>query len=137
MTNPPLWMQELIERVTDAVTPFDNSTELACHYYHSEQGGEEWEVTLFPDVPQFGGRLMGFQEKNALSIDIAELVQVFSSISNCNWQTQVIADDDEVGPHLSVEGEYESNNVWLRIASNPPTRLVGMTQCDRNTQRVE
>jgi hypothetical protein len=130
-------MRELVKRVTDAVTPFDDVTELACHFFHSTSNVEEWEITLFPDTPQFGGRLTNYSANNALSVDVFALMQVFGTISNCNWQSQVLADDDELGPHLSLEGEYEENNVWLRIASNPPSRLLNETHCDRNTQRVE
>lgn len=137
MTHPPLWLQDLIEQVTETVTPLAQPAELACHYFHSTSGDDEWEVTLFPETPQFGGRLTGYHTADALSVDVFALVQVFDLVSNCRWQTQVVASDDEIGPHLSVEGEYEGNNVWLRVASNPPSRLLKETHCDRNTQRVE
>ena len=151
MSNPLIWMQELINRVTDSVTPFDSATKLACHFFYST-GFDEWEVTLFPDSSQFGGRLADYLPANpqfdvsslgesqitdALSVDAFDLMQVFSSITDCSWQTKIVASDDDVGPHLSVEGEFEGNNVWLRIASNPPSQLLNAAPCDRNTQRVK
>jgi hypothetical protein len=137
MALPPNWMQELIDAVTDTVTPFDASLQLACHFYHSTEGFDEWEVTLFPDTTPLGGRLAHFSPSDALSVDAFELMQVFSSISNIRWQTKVVASDDDVGPHLSVEGDFHGNNVWLRIASNPPSQLLNEAPCERNTQRVK
>jgi hypothetical protein len=34
-----------------------------------------------------------------------------------------MAEDDQLGPHIGLEGEFEGNPVWLRITSESPDQF--------------
>ena len=56
-------------------------------------------------------------------VDLRDLTELFSEVTNFYWQSALAAPDDELGAHISLEGKFEGNWVWLRILAKAPRRF--------------
>ena len=126
MTEPAKWVNEFVTRVTDAMTMLNEPAEIACHFYWNESVGSdgEWEITLFAEPEMLGGRLDAYPIQPATSVDVVSVLTVFDSLDSCRWQSEAVTFDDDLGPHLSVEGTYQGHLIWLRLLSRAPESLV-------------
>lgn len=70
-------------------------------------------------------------------VDLRDLMEVFDAIESVYWQPQTMADDDEVGPHVGVEGIFEGHSVWLRITAEPPSQFESGRMVDVLANEVE
>ncbi len=120
MIRPPNWLAETVNRVATRFHSADSLAPLGCHYYHDEQHGI-WEVTIFVSRTEtVGGELDGKFTNSRFSVDLTGLESIFSEIERFSWQAASLGDDDDLGPHLAVEGRIKGHHVWLRIVANPP-----------------
>jgi hypothetical protein len=96
---------------------------LGCHYYYNEPA-EQWEVALFASNTEVvGGKRDGSLKPSRFSVDLQRVIAEFDSVSALHWQTLSMGPADELGPHLSLEGTFESRSVWLRILAHAPARF--------------
>lgn len=125
MVNSPGWVRELVDAVAEATTSINADGELGCHVYKNE-GIEpvEWEITIFGEPVQMGGRLAAFSTNPVFSIDVFSIATLFDTLISCRWQTSQIDSDDDLGTHLSVEGIQNGEAVWLRIVSQKPEAIA-------------
>lgn len=122
METAPQWLTELVDSIATASDSLQTESELGCHVYFAPENGE-WEITLFAEPPAWGGRLKPPQAPPVLSVDISRILRLFDRVSNCRWQTTELTADDDLGPHLSVEGDYRGHPVWVRLLSRKPSVL--------------
>ena len=125
MINSPSWVRELVDAVAEATTSINADGELGCHVYKSQSDElTEWEITIFGEPAQMGGRLAAFTTDPVFSIDVFSIVTLFDTLISCRWQTSQIDSDDDLGTHLSVEGIQNGEVVWLRIVSQKPEAIT-------------
>jgi hypothetical protein len=125
MTNSPSWVRELVDAVAEATTSINADGELGCHVYKNESiEPVEWEITIFGESAQMGGRLAAFATDPVFSIDVFSIATLFDTLISCRWQTSQIESDDDLGTHLSVEGIQNGEAVWLRIVSQKPEAIT-------------
>ncbi len=125
MTNSPSWVRELVDAVAEATTSINADGELGCHVYKNESIKPiEWEITIFGEPAQLGGRLAAFATDPVFSIDVFSIATLFDTLISCRWQTSQIDSDDDLGTHLSVEGIQNGEAVWLRIVSQKPEAIT-------------
>jgi hypothetical protein len=123
MPSPPDWLSHLADRVAEQFHATDVLSPLGCHFYHN-LALDQWEVTLFASKTEIvGGKLDGVATTSNFSLDLKETFQVFDEVTNFHWQTASLGPDDDLGPHVSVEGLFEGNSVWVRVLSNPPAQF--------------
>lgn len=117
----PAWMVEFTERVAEHLIPVEILAPLGCHYYQDDQ---VCEVTLFASKTEIvGGRYDGGRRVSRFQVDVAGILAVFESVTQVGWQPHLLGNHDELGPHLSIEGTYQSQSIWLRITAHPPRRF--------------
>lgn len=122
MISQPGWMRQFVDRVLSATAQIEVESETGCHVFRNSDG--EWEVTLFVDSSGDSRMQDLGLSRGALSIDVFELLPVFDELRACRWQSSPCGWDDDLGSHLSVEGTYEGQAVWLRIVSQMPACLA-------------
>ncbi len=124
MESAPNWLSELVSDVANSTDALGEPAEIGCHVFQNDQTAE-WEVTLFAERPEWGGRLAQLSTTPVLSVDVHAVEKAFDRVTGCRWQTAPIPSGDDLGPHLSVEGEFAGHSVWLRVLARKPAVLSG------------
>ncbi len=122
MEYAPEWLKALVSDVARSTDSLETDAELGCHVFQNPETAE-WEVTLFAEPSAWGGRLSQPSTQPVLSIDVWAVARVFDHVFNCRWQTAELSTDDDLGPHLSIEGDRCGHAVWLRLLSRRPAIL--------------
>ncbi len=119
----PHWIDELADDVATRLFSSDPLPPLGCHSFHDEEM-EQWEVTLFASRTEIiGGPKDGTLSDATFAVDLRELLPLFTEVDSFYWQTNSLGDEDELGPHTSIEGSYQGHRVWLRILAVAPDRF--------------
>lgn len=120
MTRPPTWLAETSNRVALHIHGADPLAPIGCHYYYDE-ATEVWEVTLFVSLTEtLGGELDGQFTRSRFSVELLGWREIFSEIHRFSWQAVSMGENDDLGPHLAVEGRVGEHKIWLRIVAEPP-----------------
>ena len=91
---------------------------LGCHVCEAE---EAWEVTLFVSRTEvLGGEFDGEIVPGRFVADVVGILSVLDQVETCWWQPQSAGSDDDLGPHLSIEGRHAGHAVWVRVTSEQP-----------------
>ena len=121
MTAPLNWMSVFIDQVSASIQPHDDLAPLGCHF---QQFNRVWEITLFASRTELiGGPHDGKLKNSHFSVDVKRLLDAFSVVETIAWQAHRMGQDDELGPHLAVEGTVLDKTVWLRVTSSAPRRF--------------
>jgi hypothetical protein len=121
MSEPAAWLRILADVVAKAIEPLGPSAPLGCHYV---QVDGVWEITLFTEATEvLGGPEDGTVKQSKFAVRISDILDVFQSVSNCSWQAHHAGENDDLGPHLAVEGTYKGRLIWLRILAQAPERF--------------
>ncbi|MCA9070899.1 MAG: hypothetical protein KDA84_18345 [Planctomycetaceae bacterium] len=133
--TPPHWLSDTINRVAAQFHSVDSLAPIGCHYFHDESC-DVWEVTLFiSQTETVGGEYDGKRTSSRFSLDLSALESIFSEVSRFAWQALSMGEDDDLGPHVSLEGRVQKHNVWLRIVSEPPPQFEAGRIADTTRQR--
>lgn len=121
MPSPPEWLKELADAAARLMMPIDLLSPIGCHFCCIDG---TWEVSLFASNTQVvGGKLDGVLRASRFDLDLKAVLDLFSEVSRFSWQALALTRDDELGPHVSLDGTYAGNTVWLRILARPPKRF--------------
>jgi len=114
----PEWLAELADLVAARIEPADPRAPIGCHFCEVEG---VWEVTLFVSRTEiFGGEFDGQAIPGRFIIDLGGLLSVLDELHGCWWQPFSVAADDELGPHVALEGIYAGHEVWIRVPAQQP-----------------
>lgn len=123
--QPPRWLARCANLATQAFHSADRLAPVGCHFHRHERARDlppQWEITLFVSSTEvYGGALDGQLAVSRLMLDLKALIEVFDEVDSFYWQAQTMADDDQLGPHVGVEGQFEGHAVWLRITAESPS----------------
>ena len=121
MIRHPQWMDSFVDRILTSVTQLGTESDVGGHVFQNIDG--EWEVTLFQNS-EISDRLENIEElRGAMSINVFDLVRVFDDVRSCRWQSAPVGWDDDLGAHLSIEGSYHGETIWLRMTARLPSCL--------------
>lgn len=135
MSQPPEWASSLADRLAEYFSTFDVLSPLGCHIC---EVGEVWEITLFASRTEIlGGAQDGRLRPSRFHLNLSGLLQMFDAIESAYWQALKVGDDDELGPHIGVEGIYQGHRVWLRIPSQAPKQFPVGRRVNASQQRWE
>lgn len=137
--EPPRWLDRFANLATRSFHSADNLAPVGCHFHRCEGvASPQWEITLFASSTEiYGGALDGQCAVSRFMVDLRDLMEVFDAIESVYWQPQTMADDDEVGPHVGVEGMFEGHAIWLRITAEPPSQFESGRLVDVIANEVE
>lgn len=117
---PPPWLRWFINDASKGIVDHGTIGPIGCHYFFDEQLST-WEISLFvAHTEVIGGPLDGSLIATGLQVDLVRIKAAFDSEPATYWQSEKIADDDQLGNHVSMEGIARGNAVWLRILHEPP-----------------
>lgn len=137
MSAPPSWLAEMAEGVAATLYAVDVLAPLGCHRYHN-RALDQWEVTLFAAKTEtIGGRYDGRKSPSKFHVDVCALFELFTPVTAFHWQALSLGPDDDLGPHLSLEGVYQGHSVWLRILASAPSHYRIGRLADAYTLRLE
>ena len=138
--TPPRWIERLADLISRGFRSDDLLAPIGCHFHFQDDdaGHPQWEVTLFVSHTEFlGGARDGQVAVSRYMLDLKEVMTAFDAVNSFYWQAQTMADDDQLGPHIGLEGEFEGNSVWLRITSEPPAQFEAGRTVDLYADAVE
>jgi hypothetical protein len=118
MPAPPAWLKTMANAVAEVFEPVDLLSPIGCHF-HLESG--IWEVTLFASTTEVvGGVRDGTLVRSRFALNLMRIQELFSHVESMHWQALPLGADDDLGPHVAIEGTYAGQRVWLRVLARPP-----------------
>lgn len=127
MTNAPSdWLESLSTEIAECLIPAAPPTPLAAHVQPGETAAGEpaAEISLFYGAIEIvGGPRCGERTDIPFWLDLLKLTQTFDRIDEFSWQTATLGPDDDLGPHVAIEGSYEGRPVRVRILATAPERF--------------
>ncbi len=121
MGSPPSWLSLFTDKVTTSIHAHNVLSPLGCHF---QEISGVWEITIFASRTEIvGGSQDGRSRHSPFSVDVANVLSAFSDVENIGWQAHRLDRQDDLGPHLSVDGTVENHRVWLRVTSAAPERF--------------
>ncbi|MFV0442404.1 MAG: hypothetical protein ACK5Q5_02410 [Planctomycetaceae bacterium] len=131
----PQWLQDLVGEVATCIVPVDPRAPIGCHVC---KANDIWEVTLFVSRTEvFGGEFDGERVPGRFCLNVAPLISLLDELDNCWWQPLTVAADDDLGPHLSLEGRYAGHAVWIRITAEQPEDIESGRVANVNSGTIE
>jgi hypothetical protein len=126
MSDPPSdWLATLSAAVAECLIPASEPAPLAAHVQTSRDEGEPVrEVSLFYGATEIvGGARCGARCEPPFWIDLLGLAEAFDRIDSFSWQSAGLGPDDDLGPHVAVEGVYAGRPVRVRVLAVSPRQL--------------
>ena len=121
MSTPPVWLTTLANQVAALIEPIGTMGPIGCHHHMGPAG---WEITVFAASTEVvGGPHDGRVFEARFEVDLKALVLLFSSVSSMHWQSQELGQEDDLGAHLSIEGVYGEEPVFVRIPALAPAQF--------------
>jgi len=110
----------MANQVASLMYDVDILAPLGCHFFHNSSRNE-WEVTLFASNTEIvGGEWDGVLAPSKFCFNILNLGEIFEEVESIFWQALPVDYDDQLGCHISIEGKYEGERVWVRVLAEAP-----------------
>jgi|TARA_R110000850_G_scaffold191101_20_gene317786 hypothetical protein len=120
MPAPPSWLKTMANQVASLMYDVDMLSPIGCHFFHNGSRNE-WEVTLFASSTEIvGGEWDGVLAPSKFCFNILKLGEIFEEVESLYWQALPVDYDDQLGCHISIEGKYEGERVWVRVLAEAP-----------------
>jgi hypothetical protein len=104
--------------IAEILEPVDLLSPIGCHFHRED---DIWEVTLFASHTEVvGGERDGARVRSRFCLNLLRVQEVFAQVQSLHWQAHGLGAQDDLGPHVSLEGIYAGQRVWLRILAQPP-----------------
>lgn len=123
MALPPTWIESLVQQLSYCLFPTELPSPLGCHY-HFEMGC--WEIALFPPLRQEQAEDEFHPapcRPSRFTFDLKQATSLFEELQHIDWVAMPIDQENEVGPHLLLEGIVNNQPVLIRICSEVPARF--------------
>lgn len=137
MATPPDWIATLVNSVISHIKSADLMPPVGCHYHYDSEA-KLWEVTIFPsDTRIVGGQYDGASVGSPFFMDLKNVFDFMENVTAVSFQSTQLGDHDEIGTHVSIEGECEGNEVWLRILARAPRQFQAGREVSVYSNMVE
>ena len=99
---------------------------------HVQTGDDELlELSLFYGRTEIvGGPHDGRTTSVPFWLDLHGLDGIFDLITEFAWQAAPLGDDDDLGPHIALEGVYDGHPVRIRLLAAAPARFPAARAAD-------
>jgi len=112
----PAWLEQLVETVAANVEA-DSVLGPLVYRYGEEDGS--WEVVIYPSpVELVGGALDGDVVTPGFTLHLEGLRAAFQRVDELCWNAVGLIGHE--GPYVTIEGEYQGHEVYLRILAYAP-----------------
>lgn len=120
MNTAPEWLSELCDEVLEATCPLSPNPPWGCHMFWNELTSQ-WEVTIFASHTEVqGGAADGKRISSNFYLDLHALHEIFDEVHEFHWQALSQGEEDDIGAHISIDGTYHGDSLWLRVPSHAP-----------------
>lgn len=110
----------MANQVASLMYDVDVLAPIGCHHFYNSNRNE-WEVTLFASNTEIvGGEWDGVLAPSKFCFDILKVGEIFEEVKALYWQALPINYDDQLGPHVSIEGKCAGHQVWVRVLAESP-----------------
>ena len=118
MSQPPDWMEALVDTVSDCMEPHNVMGPLGYRWQEEDQF---CTIAVYPlPIELVGGAVDGEIVSPGFSLNLQELSSAFEKLEDIYWCGQALGPHDLEGPHVSFEGVYQGHHIYLAILSDPP-----------------
>ena len=118
--QPPSWLRWLSNDAARGFVADEFHAPIGCHFYRNPEN-DEWEVSIFVSSTEVvGGPMDGRKLPLQVQLDIGHVMNLFDETPTVYWQSDAVAEDDELAQHISFEGLARGHRIWLRILNEPP-----------------
>lgn len=116
----PEWVNALTDAVTPHLIAAGPPSPVGAHL--QEGGGTEpCEVSLFYGGTEIlGGARDGERTDLPFWLDLAGLTREFDRVERLSWQAVRLGPNDDLGPHVAIEGTFEGRPVRVRVLAASP-----------------
>jgi len=115
-STEPAWLDALVMAVGESLAPDSLMGPLGI-LYRAEDGF--WEIDIFPTpVELVGGAEDGAVVSPAYSMDLEHLRSLLGRVDDFGWNA--LGRPDGGGPFVWIEGNYQGQNLLLRILAQAP-----------------
>ena len=134
MEGLPSWLEPLVEAVAASMTVHGPEGPLGLRYRSAEG---RWDVQLYPlPVEMVGGAHDGGLAAPGFTLDLRSLGAAFDWAGTMSWDPHGTCPENvNVGPCLSIEGEFANRPVWLRVLAYPPEDVAPAAKVDGSGRR--
>ena len=146
MTATPDWVSSLTEEIARHLVAAAVPAPIGVHVQRSDTPASTgprpstkrraprepvWEVSLFYGKTEvLGGAGDGKRTDTAFWLDLAAVTAAFTSVEGFFWQAAPLGPEDDLGPHVAVEGVYDGHRVRLRVLAAAPERFPSARAAD-------
>jgi hypothetical protein len=133
MMSPPEWVSTLAAAIAEYLVAASIPAPMGAHVQKAsdEAGGDVWEVSLFYGKTEIvGGPRDGKKTDTPFWLDLAGLSATFDRVDGLSWQAAPLGPNDDLGPHVAIEGEYLGNRVRVRILAAAPSQFPPARSAD-------
>ena len=135
MSQPPIWMESLVDIVSECIEPHNTMGPMGFRYELDE---DLWVVIVYPSpIELIGESLDGTIVAPGFSLDLEQLRSAFEQLDEARWNAHSFGPYDLDGPHISIEGIYQKHNVWLQVLAEAPDDAEPGMKLDTTGKRVE
>lgn len=118
--QPPSWLRWLSNDAARGIIADEHHAPIGCHFFRNPEN-DEWEVSIFVSSTEVvGGPMDGRKIPLQVQLDVVHVMNLFDETPNVYWQSDAIAEDDELAQHISFEGQARGHRIWLRILKDAP-----------------
>jgi hypothetical protein len=120
------WLEPLSDVVASRLVAGPEDAPLGAHLQASpdEHGETVWELSLFFGATEVvGGPRDGERTRAAFWFDLAGLTEAFDRVDSFAWQAARLGADDDLGPHVAIEGVFRGRRVCVRMLAEEPSGL--------------
>ena len=118
--HPPKWLRQLSDDAARGIVEDEFHAPIGCHFFQNIVN-DEWEISIFVSATEVvGGPLDGRKLRLQVQLDIIHVMNLFDETPKVYWQSDAVADDDDLAQHISFEGIARGHRIWLRILKEPP-----------------
>lgn len=131
--SPPEWVSALAAAIAEHLVAASIPAPMGAHVQKesNESAPDVWEVSLFYGKTEIlGGPKDGKRTDTPFWLDLSGLSKVFDRVDGLAWQAAALGPEDDLGPHVAIEGEYLGHRVRVRILAAAPTQFPPARSAD-------
>jgi hypothetical protein len=132
MAVPPDWLSALTSAIAECLVAASIPAPMGAHVQRAADADPEvWEVSIFYGKTEIvAGPQDGKRTDTPFWLDLSAVRQVFDRVTGFHWQAAPLGPQDDLGPHVAIDGEYLGHPVRVRVLAAAPDRFPAARSAD-------